>query len=89
MTSFEMGSLIARAWSDEAFMSKLLTSPSDALKEYGIVLPLGVTLRVHANSQNEMHIVIPEAPSGLTLSGKESSEDRGSCWLPCRGNNSW
>lgn len=89
MISFEIGALIARAWSDGAFKAKLLANASEAVKEYGIVLPEGTTLSVHANSESEMHIVIPEAPSELRFSNNNSGEARGGCWLPCRGNNSW
>jgi hypothetical protein len=89
MNSFQLGALIARAWSDEAFKSKLLERPNEVLKECDIVVPDGTNLRVHANSALEIHIVIPEAPSDLRLAARDGSEDRGGCWLPCRGNNSW
>jgi hypothetical protein len=89
MTSFEMGQLIARAWSDEAFKSKLLTKPHEAVKECNIALRAGTSLRVHMNSETELHIVIPAPPAELEISNDESSDQGGGCWLPCRGNNSW
>jgi hypothetical protein len=89
MTNFELGQIIARAWSDQIFRSRLLANPSEAVKECNIELPEGTNLRVHANSGSELHIVIPVPPNELELSGTKCIEDDGGCWLPCRGNNSW
>ncbi len=91
MRNFEVGQLIARAWADQEFKARLLKDPGNAAKECSIAVPDNLNLRVHVNSSSEFHIVIPEPPYDLELAnaGADTGEDRGGCWLPCRGNNSW
>lgn len=91
MNSFEMGQIIARAWADPGFKARLLRNPSEAIKECEIDLPSNLRLKVHTNSESEMHLVIPAPPATLdTLKPTiNAADDDGGCWLPCRGNNSW
>lgn len=91
MNSFEVGQIIARAWADPGFEARLLSNPAEAVKECNIKLPTDLDLKVHMNSEYQLHIVIPARPVNLDLSSSSdhSSEDDGGCWLPCRGNNSW
>ena len=91
MNSFEMGQLIARAWADPGFKARLLSNPAEAVKECKIDLPSNLRLKVHTNSDAELHLVIPAAPATCTAStaASDGGEDDGGCWLPCRGNNSW
>ena len=88
MNSFEMGQLIARAWADPGFKARLLSNPSEAVKECNIDLPSNLHLKVHTNSDSELHLVIPAAPATVVASEAATDAD-GGCWLPCRGNNSW
>lgn len=90
MKSADFGRLIAKAWSDNGFSSRLQESPESALSECGITPPTGVKVFVHANSPSELHLVIPEARR-MHNDDEDGFEGGGSpsCWLKCRGNNSW
>ncbi len=87
----KLGEIISRAWEDQAFKMRLLSNPANALKEHGVEISEGVRFHFHENSNQEIHIVIPERPdefdepiddAAMRLSG-------GGCRLPCRGDNSW
>jgi len=56
--------VIARAWSDPAFKSKLLSDASAALAGIGIATPKGVKYRVHEDTPTERHFVLPPRPTG-------------------------
>lgn len=66
-----MGKLIIRAWSDEAFKARLLSDTMAALKENGIKVPQGVTVKAVENTDKVFHIVIPPKPA----SGERSDDD--------------
>jgi hypothetical protein len=56
------GQLVARAWGDEAFKARLLAEPATALAEYGVELPPGLEVRVHADTATLVHLALPPAP---------------------------
>jgi hypothetical protein len=56
--------VIAKAWSDPAFKSKLLSDASAALAGIGIATPKGVKYRVHEDTPTERHFVLPPPPTG-------------------------
>lgn len=58
--------LTARAWSDDGFKQKLLTNPAAALKEAGIEVPPGKTIRVFENTDTEFNIVLKQRPKELS-----------------------
>ena len=91
MKGFEVGQIIAKAWSDQAFQSRLLANPNEALKECMIEIPIDMDLKVHLNSERVFHLVVPLPPVERELATVDdaSAEDRGGCRLPCRGDNSW
>jgi hypothetical protein len=88
MNSAELGAVISRAWSDRDFKERLMTDPAGALHDFGVVLPSGVNVHVHANTSAEMHIVLPPPPAGFPTS-EAQIQGAGGCYLGCRGNNSW
>lgn len=55
----KIGEIIAKAWNDEAFMKRLLADATAVLKEEGIPVPEGVTVKAVANSSTVYHFVIP------------------------------
>jgi len=57
------GKVIARAWRDPAFKEKLIASPLAALKEAGVTLPAGVTVKVVENTDSHFHLVLPPKPT--------------------------
>jgi len=57
------GKIIARAWRDPAFKAKLLADPHGALKDAGVAVPAGVTVKVVENSDRLFHLVLPPKPT--------------------------
>lgn len=88
MTSADIGRVIARAWSEDSFRSRLQVDPSEALRECGLAQPEGVTIHFHMNTSSDLHIVIPEAPK-VSVIPSGTAEEGGGCRLFCRGDNSW
>lgn len=61
--------LIAKASTDESFREKLLSDPRPSIEaEFSITIPEGVSVQVHENSAQTVHLLLP--PSGK-LSEKE------------------
>ena len=54
--------IIAKAWHDDAFKKHLIANPHAALKENGVDVPAGVTVKVHEDSEHTHHIVLPAKP---------------------------
>ena len=78
--------IIAKAWKDEAFKNKLLNSPKEVLKEYGIDTK-DVKIEVMQESQNQFYFLLPLAPTtALTLSESELEKLAAAC---CLQTNSW
>lgn len=58
------GMIIAKAWSDPAFKAKLLADPHTALKELGVAVANGKTVKVVENADRHLHLVLPPKPAG-------------------------
>jgi hypothetical protein len=74
--------VINRVMKDPEFRRRLVANPQATLeKEYKLILPAGVTLKVHEESDTLRHIVVPKAmPSGVNLSGHQPPQIDFSCW---------
>jgi len=59
-----LGKIVAKAWRDPAFKAKLLADPQAALKDAGVAVPAGVTVKVVENSAGLFHLVLPPKPTG-------------------------
>ena len=54
--------IIGKATEDETFRSKLLSDPKSSIEEeLGITIPDGVTVQVHENTTQNVHLVLPPA----------------------------
>ena len=53
---------IARAWTDAAYKTKLVSDPHAALSEAGVSIPTGTTVKVIENTAETTHVVLPVAP---------------------------
>jgi len=60
----KMGQVIAKCWADEDFKAKLLPDPVATLKDEGVDLPEGITIKAVENTDKVFHLVIPAAPTG-------------------------
>jgi hypothetical protein len=61
--SKRMGVVIHKAWTDEAFRKRLLSDTMNVLKETGVKVREGVTVKVVENTGTVSHLVIPAKPS--------------------------
>ena len=58
--------IIAKCWADEAFKQRLLADPAGTLKQEGVEIPAGVTVKVVENTVRVLHLVIPVIPTGIS-----------------------
>jgi hypothetical protein len=58
------GKLVARAWRDPAFKAKLIDDPTSVLKDFGLSIPEGVTMKVVEATEKEFYFVLPPKPTG-------------------------
>ena len=59
-----LGKVIARAWRDPAFKAKLIADPQAVLREAGMAVPAGATVKVVQNTGTHLHFVLPPKPVG-------------------------
>jgi len=67
----KMGRIIAKAWDDEAFKKRLLADATAVLKEEGVTVQEGMTVKAIENSEKVFHLVIPPKPAAGALSDDE------------------
>ena len=56
--------VVAKAGADEKFRQRLLADPAGVLKENGIAVPAGRTLKIVENTHKVVHLVLPAKSSG-------------------------
>ena len=68
-----MAELFAACWKDEALKARFMSDPKAVLAERGIYVPDNMYVKVVENSDNTVHITMPnKAPGGATeLSDEE------------------
>ena len=70
----QMARVIAKAWADEGYKKRLLANPATVLKEEGVTVPEGVSVRVVENGPAQWTIVLPARPEDA--GGVENLEER-------------
>ena len=76
--SNNLGDLFAACWKDDALKARFMSEPKTVMAEYGIHMPDGMDVKVVENSDNCVHIAMPEAPHGHDdLSDEELSSAAG------------
>ncbi len=58
----EYAKIIAQAWVDDDFKKRLLADSATVLKENGIEIPEGMTVRFVEWKENEIHVPLPPKP---------------------------
>ena len=58
------GKVVARAWRDPTFKAKLIADPQAVLREAGMAVPAGATVKVVENTGTHLHFVLPPKPVG-------------------------
>jgi hypothetical protein len=80
----QLASLFAACWKDEALKARFMTDPKAVLAEYGMDVPANIDVNVVENSDNTVHITMPQAPVGAAeLSDEELAGAAGGAPLPC------
>jgi hypothetical protein len=62
----KMNQLIAKCWADERFKGRLLADPEGTMKEEGLAVPAGLTVKALENTDKIFHLVIPARPTELS-----------------------
>ena len=77
-----MAELFAACWKDEALKARFMSDPKAVLAERSIDVPDNIDVNVVENSDNTVHITMPNAPGGLNeLSDEElAGAAGGDCW---------
>ena len=80
----QLAALFAACWKDEALKARFMSDPKAVLAEHGIDVPDGIAVNVVENSDNTVHITMPQAPTGAAnLSDEELAVAAGGqhgCW---------
>jgi hypothetical protein len=71
--------IVARAWSDPVFKTRLLADPGPILAEAGITPPPGVNFRVVEDTDTVSHLVLPPPPGSGELSAADLERVAGGC----------
>ncbi|HEV2667560.1 MAG TPA: NHLP leader peptide family RiPP precursor [Blastocatellia bacterium] len=73
--------VVAKAWADEKFKSRLMDNPNKALAEAGLSIPRGVNFVVVENEPQRVYLVLPTRPEDelavLEMKHLESDYDPG------------
>jgi hypothetical protein len=67
----KMQKVIAKAWTDEGFKQKLISQPSETLRDEGMDVPQGVELRVVESTEKVVYLVLPPKPSSDEISHEQ------------------
>ncbi|MBS1904988.1 MAG: NHLP leader peptide family RiPP precursor [Actinobacteria bacterium] len=78
-----LAAIVVRSWSDEAFRIDLLADGSAALESNGFTVPEGKQVRVVADTEDVVHLVLPLRPAGLTDEELEAVEEGWAPVPPC------
>jgi Nitrile hydratase, alpha chain len=56
--------IVAKAWGNDMFLSKLRRDPTGTLKQEGVELPAGAVVKIMEDSDSVVHFVLPKKPAG-------------------------
>ena len=74
----KLAKLFAACWKDEALKARFMSDPKAVLAEHGIDVPAGINVNVVENTDNTVHITMPQSPAGASeLSDEELASAAG------------
>ena len=86
----QLAALFAACWKDEALKARFMTDPKAVLAEYGMAVPDGIDVSVVENSDNTVHITMPQVPANADeLSDKELASAAGGNMANSVGCQGW
>lgn len=59
--------VVTKAWNDPNFHQMLVSNPVGTLKSEGIDVADGTNVHVHQATTQDLHLVIPAKPNGLSV----------------------
>jgi len=65
--SNKWAAIVAEAWADDSFKKRLLTDPAQVLRERGLQTPAGVRFKIVEDTDQVIHLNLPEKPSSDEL----------------------
>ena len=68
----KLAALFAACWKDEALKARFMTDPKAVMAEHGMDVPANMNVNVVENSDNTVHITMPQAPAS---DGEVSDEE--------------
>ena len=60
------GQIVARAWREPAYKQRLMADPAAVLREEGLAVPAGQQVRLVENTDQVLHLVLPQKPRDLS-----------------------
>ncbi len=66
-----LAELFAACWKDEALKARFMSDPKAVLAEHGIDVPDNIDVNVVENSDNTVHITMPQDPTGSSALSDE------------------
>ena len=79
-----LAKVFAACWKDEALKARFQSDPKAVLAEHGIAVPANINVNVVENTDNTVHITMPQAPAGAgELSDEELSNVAGGISCDC------
>ena len=73
--------IVARAWADDKFKQRRLADPGAVLKENGVAVPGGWTVKVVENTDTVCNLVLPGKPKGELTDAELQSVAGGGSWI--------
>ena len=58
-----LAQLFAACWKDEALKARFMSDPKAVMKEHGLDVPDGIDVKVVENTDDCVHITLPNRPS--------------------------
>ncbi len=59
----DFSKMVERAWTDDAYKARLLEDSTAVLREAGINIPEGITVKVVEDTDNLVHVIMPPKPA--------------------------
>ena len=75
-----MGKIIAKSWADDAYKQRLINNPADVLKEEGVPVPDGITIKVVENTPTLFYVILPQNPGGELTDEELDCAGGGTYW---------
>ena len=83
----QVGQVVAKAWADPEFKTRLLTDSTAVLKEEGIDYGPGIEVKVVENTDTLRYLTLPPPPRESELSEEQLSRVAGGATTKRTGNH--